>query len=121
MKQMLAEIAARNLKIDYSANVANLVYRLFSRFVPYQKFPGKQTEFLTRAFEKAAKERGIDCEVDNTDLSSAKGTDADAVFTSQELGDELKGSTKAPVYPIQRYMDKEEVGKALDDFLSSKE
>lgn len=51
----VAEIAARNLKIEYAANVVNLVYRLFSRFLPYQKFPGKQTEFLTRAFEKASK------------------------------------------------------------------
>lgn len=51
---------------------------------------------LKMSIEKAAKERGIDCEVENTDLSSAKGTTADAVFTSQELGDDLKGSTKAP-------------------------
>ena len=74
---------------------------------------------LKMSIEKAAKERGIDCEVENTDLSSAKGTTADAVFTSQELGDDLKGSTKAPVYPIQRYMDKEEVGRALDEFLEN--
>ncbi len=75
---------------------------------------------LKMSIEKAAKERNIDCEVENTDLSSAKGSNADAIFTSQELGDELKGSTKSPVFPIQRYMDKEEVGKALDDFLADK-
>ncbi|SDC21148.1 PTS system, ascorbate-specific IIB component [Pelagirhabdus alkalitolerans] len=72
---------------------------------------------LKMSIEKAAKERGVECEVENMDLSSAKGTNADAVFTSQELGDELKTATKSPVYPIQRYMDKEEVGQALDDFL----
>lgn len=44
----------------------------------------------------------------------------DAVFTSQELADELKGSMKCPVFPIKRYMDKEEVGKALDEFLKNK-
>lgn len=74
---------------------------------------------LKMSIEKAAKERGIDCDVENTDLSSAKGSDADAIFTSQELGDELKSSTKSPVYPIKRYMDKEEVGAALDDFLAN--
>lgn len=76
---------------------------------------------LKMSIEKVAKERGVDCEVENTDLSSAKGSRADAIFTSQELGDDLKGSTKAPVYPIRRYMDKEEVGKALDDFLATKD
>lgn len=76
---------------------------------------------LKMSIEKAAKERDIECEVENLDLSSAKGTNADAIFTSQELGDDLKNSTKSPVYPIKRYMDKEEVGKALDDFLSTKE
>lgn len=74
---------------------------------------------LKMSIEKAARDRGIDCEVENTDLSSAKGSSADAVFTSQELGDDLKKSTKSPVFPIQRYMDKEEVGRALDSFLDS--
>lgn len=73
---------------------------------------------LKMSIEKAAKERGLtDVEVENTDLSSAKGTTADAIFTSQELGDDLKGSTNALVFPIKKYMDKEEVGAALDKFL----
>lgn len=75
---------------------------------------------LKMSIEKAAKDRGLDCEVENTDLSSAKGSSADAIFTSQELGEDLKRTSKSPVYPIQRYMDKEEVGKALDDFLKTK-
>jgi PTS system ascorbate-specific IIB component len=75
---------------------------------------------LKMSIEKAAKERGLeDVEVENTDLSSAKGSTADAIFTSQELGDELKGSTNAPVFPIKKYMDKEEVGQALDKFLEN--
>lgn len=75
---------------------------------------------LKMSIEKAAKDRGLDCEVENTDLSSAKGSSADAIFTSQELGEDLKRTSKSPVYPIQRYMDKEEVGKALDNFLETK-
>lgn len=76
---------------------------------------------LKMSIEKAAKERGLDVEVENTDLSSAKGSDADAIFTSQELGDEVKSSTKAPVFPIKKYMDKEEVGAALDRLLEKLE
>jgi len=73
---------------------------------------------LKMSIEKVAKEMGVECEVENTDLSSAKGLNADAIFTSQELGEELKTSTKSPVYPIKRYMDKEEVRNALGEFLS---
>lgn len=76
---------------------------------------------LKMSIEKAAKERGLDVEVENTDISSAKGSAADAIFTSQELGDELKSSTKSPVFPIKKYMDKEEVGAALDKFLETYE
>ena len=52
----IAEIQARNRHISYSANSINLIYRLFSRFVPYQKFPGRTTQFLAQVFEKAEKE-----------------------------------------------------------------
>ncbi len=52
----IAEIQARNRHISYSANSINLIYRLFSRFVPYQKFPGRTTQFLAQVFEKGKKE-----------------------------------------------------------------
>lgn len=74
---------------------------------------------LKMTIEKACKERNIDCEVENTDISSARGMAVDAVFTSHELSDEIKSSMKCPVYPIKRYMDKEEIGRALDDFLKN--
>ncbi|HEY0458061.1 MAG TPA: AAA family ATPase [Pyrinomonadaceae bacterium] len=53
----IAEIRNRNLKIEYPASVTNLTLRLFTRFMPYQKFPGRSTRFLTEIFEKAAKMR----------------------------------------------------------------
>lgn len=74
---------------------------------------------LKMTIEKSCKERNIECEVENIDLSSAKGMRANAVFTSQELAEELKQSMKCPVYPIKRYMDKIEVGNAIDDFLKN--
>lgn len=76
---------------------------------------------LKMAIEKACRERKLECEVENTDVSSAKGTDADAIFTSQELADELKSSVNCPVFPIKRYMDKTEVGHSIDKFLQKGE
>lgn len=75
---------------------------------------------LKMTIEKVCKEKGIACEVENTDLSSAKGARADAIFTSMELGEELKKGSNVPVYPIKRYMDKKEVEQALDDYLKTK-
>lgn len=53
----LAEIQNRNLLIEYSANAIGTIFRLFSRFMPYQKFPGRTTRFLAEIFEKAKQER----------------------------------------------------------------
>jgi len=75
---------------------------------------------LKMTLQKVLKEKGIDAEVENTDLSSARGAEADAIFTSNELIDELKSSTnKIPIYPIKKYMDKEEVKEALEDYLEN--
>lgn len=74
---------------------------------------------LKMSIEKVCQEKGLECEVENMDISSAKGTDAEAVFTSFELGEELEESVKCPVLPIKRYMDREEVGKAIDKFIES--
>ncbi|NJM54241.1 MAG: hypothetical protein HC846_13180 [Blastocatellia bacterium] len=41
----IADSNSQNLKVEYSANVINLVYRLFTRFIPYQKFPSKTPQF----------------------------------------------------------------------------
>ena len=64
---------------------------------------------LRMTLEKVAKELGVDAEIDNTDISSAKSMNPDAIFTSFELADEIKKLTRAKVYPIKKYMDKEEV------------
>lgn len=74
---------------------------------------------LKMTLQKAAAELGIEAEVENTDVSSAKGTQADVIFTSNELLDELKGSTKSPIYPIKKYMDLTEVKTALEAYLST--
>lgn len=74
---------------------------------------------LKMSLQKVLKDMGIEAEVENTDLSSARGTDADAIFTSNELLGELSKTTDKPIYAIKKYMDKEEVRIALNDFLEN--
>lgn len=68
---------------------------------------------LRFTIEKAAAALGVDVEVEQTDLASAAGMKADAVFTSYELAAQLKGMVQAPVLPIRNYMDKNEVRAQL--------
>lgn len=75
---------------------------------------------LKMTIEKVLKDIGVDGEVENTDLSSARGTKADAIFTSAELADDLRESSTIPVFPIKKYMDKVEVRKSLEEFLKDK-
>ena len=75
---------------------------------------------LRMTVEKVVKELGIDAEVENTDLSTGKATPADVYFTSFELQQELEKTIKAPIYPIKKYMDVNEVKKQLNRYLSSK-
>ncbi len=75
---------------------------------------------LKMTIDKVAKEMGIQASVENTDLSTAKATQADVYFTSQELLNELSSSVKNPVYPVKKYMDKEEVKMQLEKFLEER-
>lgn len=49
---------------------------------------------LKMTIDKVAKEMGIQASVENTDLSTAKATQADVYFTSQELLNDLSSSVK---------------------------
>lgn len=81
----IAEINQRNLSIEYSANVVNLIYRFFTRFMPYQKFPGKTTQFLTETFEKAAKARKKEITTENVIESFIKLTGLPELFLRDEI------------------------------------
>lgn len=75
---------------------------------------------LKMTIEKVCKEKGVNCKVETSDLSSAKADkSADAIFTSKELGDELERSHDGPVYRVKRYMDQKEVGRAVGEFLKT--
>ncbi|WPC18295.1 PTS sugar transporter subunit IIB [Pediococcus inopinatus] len=75
---------------------------------------------LKMTLDKVIKDLGVEAEVENTDIASAKATDADVYFTSAELAPDIKESTDKPVYSIKRYMDKKEVGEKMQDYLDKK-
>jgi ATP-dependent Clp protease ATP-binding subunit ClpC len=81
----IAESSSQNLKIAYSANVINLVYRLFSRFMPYQKFPSKTPQFLTHIFEKAAKAKQKEITKDDVIEAFIKLTGLPELFLRDEI------------------------------------
>lgn len=81
----IADIQSKNLKIEYSASVPNSVYSLFSRFMPYQKFPGKTTQFLSQVFEKAAKARQKEVTTENVIENFIKLTGLPELFLRDEI------------------------------------
>ena len=72
---------------------------------------------LKFTIEKAAAALGVDAEVENTDLTSAQGMEADVIFTSYQLIEQLQGMVKAPLVPVRHYMDQQEVQAQLAAFV----
>jgi len=74
---------------------------------------------LKMTIDKVLKDLNLEADVVNTDISDARSYQADAIFTSPDFVDSLKGSVKATLYPIKRYSDKEEIKvqllKAFED------
>jgi ATP-dependent Clp protease ATP-binding subunit ClpC len=50
----MAGTLRQNLRVDYERGAIEQIYRLFSRFLPYQSFPGKAAAFITDIFDRAA-------------------------------------------------------------------
>ena len=75
---------------------------------------------LKMSLEKAFRELGISGEVENTDINDARGTQADVIFTSHELAEELRSSVNIPVYSVKRYMDIAEVKAAVEKYMSER-
>ncbi len=76
---------------------------------------------LKMTLDKVVKELGINAQVENTDIATAKATNADVFFTSAELAPDIKKATNNPVYIIRRYMDKEEVKGEMKKYLEGKD
>lgn len=75
---------------------------------------------LGMSIQKVANKLGVELEVENTDLTTARSIPCDAIFTSKELSEELKDSVKCPVFAVQKYMDLNEVEAVFNTFLESK-
>ncbi|WMC91579.1 PTS sugar transporter subunit IIB [Kineothrix sp. MB12-C1] len=72
---------------------------------------------LKMSLDKVCKQLDIDCEVEATDINSARGAACDAIFTSAELAQELKSSCNVPIYSVKKYMDLTEIREAFEKFL----
>ncbi len=73
---------------------------------------------LKMSLDKVLKQKGFKCEVENTDITNAKGARVDAIFTSPELYQNLSKECGGHVYPVKRYMNLEDVGEAVDKFIA---
>ena len=55
----VAEALRQNLHVNPERGVTDLVFRLFSRFLPYQGFPGPATTFLAGVFDGAVRDKVV--------------------------------------------------------------
>ena len=53
----LAGYWGQNLRLEFDPAAIEQVYRLFSRFLPYQSFPGRAASFVAGLFDAAARDR----------------------------------------------------------------
>lgn len=76
---------------------------------------------LKMTLEKACRMLNIEAEVENSDVTMARGEVCDVIFTSYELAETLGNSVSVPVVPIKRYMNLEEVKNGLMKFVKGGE
>lgn len=72
---------------------------------------------LKMSLDKVCKQMNIDCTTETADINSVIGMPCDAIFTSAELAEQLRGSCKAPIYTLKRYMNLDEVKATFERFL----
>jgi PTS system ascorbate-specific IIB component len=75
---------------------------------------------LKMSIDKAISELGVSCETDISDVSTAKGTPCDAIFTSAELKETLSSGSTVPVYEVKKYLDVKEVKTVVEQFFKDK-
>jgi len=75
---------------------------------------------LKMSIDKAASLLGVSVESEISDVSSARGTPCDAIFTSEELEGTLKSGSKTPVYAVKHYLDVNAVKTVLEQFIKDK-
>ncbi len=64
--------------------------------------------------EQALGEKGIQADVEHTDVSAASSMSADYIITSEELAESLEGHG-AKVFIVNNYFDMDEINKAIEE------
>jgi ATP-dependent Clp protease ATP-binding subunit ClpC len=88
--EKIAAVNTRNTKIILEQNTAGLIYRLFTRFLPYQAFPGRTPSFLRELFEKAQQTKSKEITRENVIELFVKTTGLPELFLRDEITLELK-------------------------------
>jgi PTS system ascorbate-specific IIB component len=71
---------------------------------------------LKMSIDSAVSQLGLSLETEISDVSTAKGTPCDVIFTSAELAKTLGEGAKVPVYAVKKYMDLNEVKSVVETF-----
>jgi ATP-dependent Clp protease ATP-binding subunit ClpC len=80
-----AAYLTQNLKVQAAQGVTSTVFRLFSRFQPYQGFPGKCLSFLQDLFDEARRDRRKKVETDDVLRLFVRRTGLPEVLLRDEL------------------------------------
>ena len=97
-QSILEKIADSNrlhLGIGMEKRYVSLVHRLFSRFVPYQAFPGRAAAFMRRLFERAEQQKSKELTLDDVVDAFTSDTGLPELFLRDDLllsQDEVEGS-----------------------------
>lgn len=75
---------------------------------------------LKMSLDKVIRKMDVSCDTETTDINSAPGIACDAIFTSAELAQGLKGSCSVPIFPVKKYMDLNEVKEVFSKFLEGR-
>lgn len=76
---------------------------------------------LKMTLDKVLKKMNMSCQTETADINSATGIPCDAIFTSNELAEQLRGACKTPIYTLKRYMNMEEVQQTFEQFLKDRQ
>lgn len=86
----MAAVYTRNQQIVLEQNASAMIYRLFTRFLPYQSFPGKIPAFLRELFEQAIKNKAKDITREQVIANFVKTTGLPELFLRDEVTLEIE-------------------------------
>jgi PTS system ascorbate-specific IIB component len=71
------------------------------------------SNILKSRLKEALNKQGVDHSLEVTDASAVAGQDADIIFTSDELAEEIRNK-KAKVVVIKNFTDRKEIGEKVE-------